>query len=218
MRFSSGTLTLLCTASLRATLAATVDWKTLKNDATGNGIPDFSYCGYHQSNISLPSSHRTAAKTLSPGSGDQSTTIQSALDDVSKAGGGVVALEAGSYVLQMGLVIPNGTTLRGASPSETTLLPASGSLTAVTLGQGASNPEPSTAVDITDTYVVVGSTTVTVKSASGLKVGQSVWIQRRVTTEWVRANGNGGLGTGEGTWLTVSGPVLLMSILHGVCC
>ena len=207
MRFSIGPLAILCAAGLRATVAVTVDWKTLKNATTGNGIPDFSYCGYHQSNISLPSSHRTAVKTLSAGSGDQSAVIQAALNDVSQAGGGVVALEAGSYMLKMGLLIPNGTTLRGSGPSETTLLPASGSLTTVTLGKGASNPQPGIAVDITDSYVVVGANVVTVKSTSGLKVGQSVWVQRRVTTDWVRANGNGGLGTRDGTWLTVSGPI-----------
>jgi hypothetical protein len=183
----------------------TVDYKSLKTDK-GDGIPDFSFCGYHSSNDPLPSTSRPATTTLPVASGDQRSRIQSALNSVSSAGGGVVALAAGTYQISSpGLVIPNGTTLRGAGPDDTVLKPVDGSFTAVTIGSKVSSPKPVTTVKITDSYVPVGVSKVTVNSASGLKPGQSVWVQRRVTQKWITANGNGGItSTGGKTWLTVS--------------
>jgi hypothetical protein len=184
----------------------TVDYKSLKTDK-GDGIPDFSFCGYHSSNDPLPSTSRPATTMLNATSGDQRSRIQSALNSVSSAGGGVVALAAGTYQISSpGLVIPNGTTLRGAGPDDTVLKPVDGSFTAVTIGsKSVSSPKPATTVQITDSYVPVGASKVTVASASGLKSGQSVWVQRRVTQKWITANGNGGItSTGGKTWLTVS--------------
>src|SRR5438034_10015209 len=100
---TSAILTLL--ALLPLTSTETVDYKNLKN-VKGDKIPDFSFCGYHASEVSLPSLSRAATKTLSSGSGDQSIVIQAALDEVSASGGGVVVLEAGTYVLGSGLVVP----------------------------------------------------------------------------------------------------------------
>lgn len=192
-------------------LAATVDYKSLK-DKSGNGIPDFSFCGYHASNDPLPDSHRAALVTLQAASGDQSKQIQDALNKAgSSSGGGVVALAAGDYHLSSGLTIPTGVSLRGARPGKTTLLPNSGKFSAITMGTKVSSPKPGTTFAITDKYVPVGATTVTVKDSSGLKVGQNVWVQRAVTAKWVRANGMADLiRDGEHqTWLTVSKRILL---------
>ena len=189
-----------------AALAATVDYTSLK-DGKGNGIPDFSFCGYHASNDPLPSSSRAASVTLKAATGDQSKTIQDALNKVaSSSGGGVVALAAGDYHLNSGLTIPQGVSLRGAGPGKTTLLPKDGTFSVITMGTKVSNPKPGTAFSITDKYVPVGATKITLKDATGLKVGQNVWVQRAVTAKWVRANGMADLvRDGEHqTWLTVS--------------
>lgn len=191
-----------------AAAAASVDYATLKNDR-GDGLPDFSFAGYRASNEALPAADRAAAKELSPASGDggdQHAAIQEALDAVAAQSGGVVALAAGEYRLSDTLRIPNGTTLRGAGPASTTLLPQSSKLDAVVMGdEDLEDPTPGDAVDITDDYVPVGATEVTVEDAAGLEAGQQVRVQRAVTDKWVRANGMADLvrdGKPQ-TWLTV---------------
>jgi hypothetical protein len=179
---------ILTPALLPSTAAETVDYKNLKN-AKGDKIPDFSFCGYHASDVSLPSLSRAATKTLSSGSGDQSIVIQDALDQVSASGGGVVVLEAGTYVLGSGLVIPSQTTLRGAGVGKTVLTVSSLSANAIKLGnQTAGGTAIKTAL-ITDAYVPAGTAMVHVNDASGFAVGQHVFIQRAVTAAWVAAMG-----------------------------
>lgn len=183
--------------------AVSVDYLSLKTD-NGDKLPDFSFCGYHASNKPLPSSTRTAAKSLSAGSGDQSQQIQDALDAVSKSGGGVVELKAGKYQLSKGITIPTKTSLRGGGQGKTVILPKDGSFTAFNMGSKVSSPKPMSTVDITDKYVPVGTSKVTVKSAAGLKAGQSVWIQRAVTQKWIDANGMASFSDPEDHWMTVS--------------
>ncbi|QKX55409.1 uncharacterized protein TRUGW13939_02502 [Talaromyces rugulosus] len=188
------------------TFATTVDYKTLKTDK-GDGIPDFSFCGYHASDDPLPPSDRQPATIINASSGDQTQRIQNELNKISAAGGGVLALGAGKYHLSAGLVIPNGTVLRGAGSDKTTLLPKDGSMHVITMGSDDINdPKSGNSVSITDDYVPVGATNVTVDSASGLKVGQDVWVQRQVTQEWIDAMGMGDLvrdGKHQ-TWLSTS--------------
>lgn len=194
--------------SASSAIAVSVDYAGLKN-ARGDGLPDFSYSGYRASNEALPAANRAATKTISASSGsaDQKSQIQEALDAVAGGGGGVVALGAGSFRISGTLTIPNGTALRGAGPSKTTLLPASGKFDAVVLGAdlGKNPGHIGPAVAITDRYVPVGAVEVTVKDAAGLKPGQLVRVQRAVTDKWVRANGMADLvrdGKPQ-TWLTV---------------
>ncbi len=72
--------------------------------------------------------------------------------------------------------------------------------------RGVVTPKRDHQVAIVDHYVPVGTSQVTVEDAAGLDVGQSVWIERRVTKKWVNDNGMGNL-TRRGkhqTWLYVS--------------
>ncbi|EOO00569.1 putative hemagglutinin-related protein [Phaeoacremonium minimum UCRPA7] len=187
---------------LPVALAVTVDYTELK-DKKGNGIPDFSFCGYHASNDPLPDSHRAAAVTIQAASGDQSKQIQDALNNLSSSsGGGVIALAPGDYHLNSGLTIPRG----------------SGEFSVITMGTKVSNPKPGTSFAITDKYVPVGATKVTVKDSTGLKVGQNVWVQRAVTAKWVRANGMADLvRDGEHqTWLTPQDTVYQPRIVKAI--
>ena len=193
-------------AALSTAQAVAVDYKTLsKLNKRGDGIPDFSWCGYHASNDRLPDADRAATKTLGPGSGDQAKRIQDALDAVAKAGGGVVALKAGEYQLSSTLTIPSKTGLRGAGQDKTTLLPDSGSWHAVVMGPAKpGDAKVGISTDITDKYVPVGSNKVTVKSSSGFSVGQTVWVERKATQKWIDANGMGHLVNSDGS-LTATG-------------
>src|SRR5580704_1506850 len=74
-------------------------------DANGDVIPDFSQVGYETGNVALPTAASLASLptvTLNPGTGDQTTNIQNAINTVSamtpNASGfrGVVLLNAGN--------------------------------------------------------------------------------------------------------------------------
>ncbi|KAH8724522.1 hypothetical protein GQ44DRAFT_617679 [Phaeosphaeriaceae sp. PMI808] len=164
-------------AFLASTSAGTVDYKNLKN-AKGDKLSDFSFCGYHASEASLPSLSRAATKTLGPGSGDQSTAIQDALDEVYASGGGVVVLKAGTYTLGSGLLIRNQTTLRGSGIGNTVLAVRSLSENVITMGNQSSGGKTIKTALITDDYVPAGTGTVHVNDTSGFAVGQHVFIQR----------------------------------------
>lgn len=168
--------------------AASVDYTRLK-DAHGNGIPDFSFAGYHGAQKSLPSMTSSPTKTLKPGSGDQTSIIQEALNSISQGGGGVLLLAAGSYKIRPGLTIPNSTVLRGAGPDQTFLLADSGAQTLIRLGTGVTDPGIQQTVKITDAYYPVGSRMFNVTDTTGLRIGQDIYIQRPVSQAWIDANG-----------------------------
>ncbi|KAF2466549.1 uncharacterized protein BDR25DRAFT_293481 [Lindgomyces ingoldianus] len=164
--------------------AETIDYKNLKTPA-GDKLPNFSFAGYHQSEIPLPALTTPANKTLSPGSGDQAPVIQAALDSVKDSGGGVVELKAGTYALSSGLLIHSQTTLRGAGIGKTVLTVKNLEDNVVTLGKQTNGAKRGDSVKITDTYVPAGTSTVHVSDASRFKVGQEVFIERGVTQMWI---------------------------------
>jgi hypothetical protein len=183
---TSAILTLLTFLPLTST--ETVDYKNFKN-VKGDRLPDFSFCGYHASEVPLPSLSRAATKTLSSGSGDQSAAIQGALDEVYLSGGGVVELGPGTYSLGSGLLIRDKTTLRGAGTGKTVLTVSSFSGNVIRLGNQTGKGEPIKTALITDDYVPAGTGTVHVDDESGFAVGQHVFVQREVTAAWVAAMG-----------------------------
>ena len=183
----------------------TVDYTKIINER-GDQLPDFSYCGYHASEKPLPLDNTTASLTVSPGEGDQAPKIQAALDKVAAAGGGVVALDAGTFKMGEGLTIRSNTVLRGAGVGVSTL--ALSNLTSDFISIGATdvgNVTKGVTTNITDSYVPVGTSTVTVASADGFTVGQTVFIQRTASAAWIEANGMNNL-TRHGrhqTWIKV---------------
>lgn len=180
-----GLLAALLASTVSATASTAVDYTTIKA-SNGDHFPDFSYCGYRASDASLPSAKSTIS--LKAGSGDQTATIQKALDKAAAAGGGVVTLAAGTYELTSGLKISSKTVLRGAGMGKTVLKSSNGDVDTIVMGTGAGSPTLGKAVAITDKYVAVGADTFTVASTTGLKVGGEVYVQRQVTQEWIHAN------------------------------
>lgn len=98
----------------------TVDWTTI-TDGHGNHLPDFSFAGYHSSDVSLPSPIATLV-TLDASSGDQTARIQAALNGASAAGGGAVGLGKGTFRISSGLDLSSKVVLRGSGVSSTKLV------------------------------------------------------------------------------------------------
>jgi polygalacturonase len=201
--------TAFCFVALSLPLhAKTIDYKKAWT-AKGDKIPNFSFAGYHESEVALPALSTSAKKTLSPGSGDQSAAIQAALDKVFQDGGGVVALKAGTYSLSSSLLIQNGTTLRGAGIGKTILTVKDLSDNVVTLGKSSGKEKKRKSIEITDDYVPAGTGTVHVADASGLSVGMNVYVERGVTQKWINKMGMTAHTKEEGfprdfTWLKVT--------------
>lgn len=187
--------------------AANVDWKTITN-SRGDRLPDFSFCGYHASDKDLPDATGAPLAVVTPKTGDQTAEIQAALDAAAKAGGGIVQLGKGKFRISPGLKIPSDTVLQGSGIPYTTLVVDKMVVGVPVLSLGNSTAAkivPKQESQITDQCVGIGSSTVTVKSADGLKTGQSVFVSRAVTADWVRHNGMADLvrDNEPQTWINV---------------
>ncbi len=96
-------------------------------DAKGNRILDFSYCGYRNSNTDIPDV--PVVVYVSPEDGDQSASIQRAIDYVSSLKPdmngfrGAVLLKKGRYTLDKAVrITTSGVVLRGEDKAETILV------------------------------------------------------------------------------------------------
>ena len=111
------------------------NWTPGYKDASGRFLHDFSYAGYHRGETALPLvNYNIVDITKSPYNADNTGTtdvrdiIQTALDDVGKAGGGVVFLPQGMYRIRVSATKANSinikypyTVLRGAGYNKTYL-------------------------------------------------------------------------------------------------
>lgn len=108
------------------------NWQPGYNDGSGRFLHDFSYAGYHQGESEIPHiSANIVDVTKAPYNADKSgktdvtAILQSALDAVGVAGGGVVYLPAGTYMVNPGSgenalrIRYNNTILRGAGTDST---------------------------------------------------------------------------------------------------
>jgi hypothetical protein len=168
-------------------------------DAWGNRILDFSGVGYKGGLVPLPSSNAIPVTVpISPVSGDNTAHIQAAINLVSslplKTNGfrGEVFLNAGIYpcagtinINASGVVLrgaggftnETGTVIEATASNQYTLIEISGSGSAATVS--------GTTHTITTPYVPVGARSFYVDSASGLSVGQSVYVRRVATQNWI---------------------------------
>jgi hypothetical protein len=161
-------------------------------DARGNRIPDFSYAGYMAGEQAIP---MASVKVVVPRkSGDATLRIQSAINYVSKLPlgkdglRGAVLLEQGTYEVAGTLTIAaSGVVLRGAGMSEQgTLIHATGlDRMGVIRISGKNNRVDGHAVAITDTYVPVNATIITLDHTRDFKVGNTIMIHRPSTSNWI---------------------------------
>ncbi|MGH3648312.1 MAG: discoidin domain-containing protein [Micromonosporaceae bacterium] len=166
--------------------------------SNGDRIPDFSRAGYRGGGVALPAV--PVRRTVSPVSGDDRASIQSAIDAVSgltpDASGfrGAVLLRAGTYEVSSSLTIrTSGVVLRGEGDGAGgTVLRATGTSVRTLInvtGSGSRSEVSGSRKAVTSSYVPVGARTLTVSDGSGFRVGDSVVVVRTPNQSWIDAVG-----------------------------
>jgi hypothetical protein len=151
-------------------------------DARGNGMMDFSSAGYRAGGVKLPSV--PAAHRLAPVAGDNTASIQAALDSAS----GAVVLAAGEYEVAETLNIArSGVVLRGEKGASIRLTGKPHPFLEIH-GSGVWHQE-GTPAPIVDTYVPAGSAVFRVRGASAFHPGDRVLVLHPVTAEWIHFMG-----------------------------
>lgn len=162
-------------------------------DAQGDRVPDFSDVGYRGGGVPLPTV--ATALTVQPIAGDDTASVQAAIDQVSAfplgpdGFRGAVELAAGQFEIGGQLTIgASGVVLRGAGrDAGGTVLRATGTgqrdLIRV-LGSGSQSTTGSTRTLI-DKTVPVGARSFRVNTTSGFSVGDTVRVERPSTANWI---------------------------------
>jgi uncharacterized protein YjdB len=178
-------------------------------DDNGNVIPDFSMVGYHQGDKAIPDV--PVKVTLNPGTGDQRSNIQNAINTVAamtpdvNGHRGTILLTAGYYevsdVLNInvsGIVIrgegkdANGTVVELTATKQTDLFRIGGSTNA--------SMDLPTEKNIIDPYVAIGAKNMAVASGHVFQIGDRVLLKVTTNAAWVALLGMDQLATicGEG--------------------
>lgn len=170
-------------------------------DERGNRIPDFSYAGYAAGERDIPT---VAAKlTVGAPAEDNTRQLQAAIDQVGKldedSSGfrGAVLIPPGEYKIKGSLALNvSGVVLRGSGAGEggTTLLATGTDRRTVLKVHGSPSKTVSEPQPVTDRYVPVNATAVSVVDASIFRAGDSVRITHPSTKEWIVALGMDDLG------------------------
>lgn len=186
-------------------------------DSLGNRIPDFSGAGYKGGGVLIP--HVPVKKIVWPILGDNSTTIQQAIDEVSSLPvdpsgfRGAVLLKMGTYSLEKpvyirasGVVLrgegmsDTGTVLYGRIPKESQGPPPRRPALVNIGGEAGIRPIEESKQVVTDNYVPVGSKTINVKVAKAFKPGDKVLVRRMGNQEWIKAIGLDTATVGRNRW------------------
>jgi hypothetical protein len=163
---------------------------------TGEHILDFSNAGYAGGGVAIPTA--AAVRTLHPSGGDDTGAIQAALNAVAAlplVNGlrGAVVLAKGTFKLTSATlrIGASGVVLRGSGAgSGGTVLDVSGTPRLfVSLAGSGSWTTVGGSATLTESYVPSGTRSFAVSSASGFAVGDTVLIERPVTSEWVKFMG-----------------------------
>ncbi len=155
---------------------------TYYSDNLGNHLPDFSYAGYMQGGVPLPTV--PVKLTIGPIPGDNTTNIQGAINIVSgmvpdtNGFRGAVLLNPGIYPVGGTLFITNGgVVLRGSGNNMNTgtvLLVTGTSRTVITVGGSGSWTQVGNSYSITDPYVPLGATNIHING--GITWGTNVTV------------------------------------------
>lgn len=162
----------------------------------GDTLPDFSSCGFSGGGgWMLPVAVDRETLVPEPGNGDDTARIQAALDRVAQLPRGndglrgAVLLQRGAYrcagILKLNA---SGVVLRGQDGTVITAT-ARKQQPLVQIGGTPPRDDPKTARAIADAYVPVGARSFSVRDATGLAVGQSVYIVRHGNAAWITAIG-----------------------------
>jgi len=180
---------------------------TYPADAAGNRIPDFSHAGYRGGGVPLPVV--PVVRSLSPTTGDQTSRIQAALDQVAslpvQADGyrGALRLEAGTWLVLGTLRLSvDGVVLSGVGdgddPALNTILRRTGTSATAIIQAGVRNDSfrserAGTRSQILNPRVQVGDRTVEVDHPEYYRVGDPVIVWHPSTQAWLDAVDRGGV-------------------------
>ena len=164
------------------------------NDAKGNRILDFSYCGYHSSEQDIPGLQNVIFVPTT--SDDATDLIQRAIDYVSaqkpdsRGFRGAVLLDKGTFNISGSLWIKcSGVVLRGSDKTGTVLLKSGVDRSALLHIEGVNNKVLKDTFKLTSLYVPVNERTLEISSTQNLKVGDRIIIRRPSTDEWIKSVG-----------------------------
>ena len=185
-------------------------------DSEGNRVPDFSRAGYGGGGVPLPAVPTVA--TVSPGEGDDTAAIQSALDAVSgrqpDANGirGAVDLAAGTYQVEGTLTIrESGVVLRGAGDdadaSANTILQRGTGNGAPVIVVGRSEASQGDALIrrdsarpaaiIADEVVEIGAASFSVDTPERYALGDEIVVFHPSTVDWINSVDGGGTASDD---------------------
>jgi hypothetical protein len=198
-------------------------WEYVR-DAEGNRIPDFSYAGYRNGNVSIPDI--PVVKTIGSSAGDNTANIQTAINEVAirplDANGfrGAILLTAGAYRVSGTIQLnASGIVLRGAGDdadtlTNTVILATGDSATQTTVLRvgGSSDTKWSdqvagTKVNIVSDTVLVGERSFTIADAIPFHVGDNIVIYHPCTDAWLQAVNYGDTRT-DAAWTVNQLPII----------
>ncbi|MEH7273594.1 hypothetical protein [Neobacillus vireti] len=163
-------------------------------DYKGNQILDFSNAGYQGGGVKIPDVQ--AKVVLSPVEGDDTASIQAAIDEVSalpmnESGfRGAVVLEKGTFEINNPLTIQaSGVVLRGKGQEEDGTIVLSTSTKQINMlelkGIEGITINEEVKEKITELYVPVGSRSFHVENAENFNVGDEIIVHRYGNAHWI---------------------------------
>ncbi len=163
------------------------------DSATGDRIPDFSFCGYKSSEAPIPDVPVKIVVGLVKG--DATATIQKAIDDVGALSPdkngfrGAILLERGTYELAGQILITkSGIVLRGSGTENGTVILGRGiDRDGMIRVFGKNDRAAIHSEEITDDYVPVNANRVTVANGSSFQAGDQIIVKRPSTWAWIDA-------------------------------
>ena len=167
---------------------------------------DYSYCGYHRSEMPIPSAK--VVVYVQPSGDDDAAQLQAAIDHVSQQKAdkltglrGAVLLSEGTFVLSEPLRIrTNGVVLRGSGREKTILRKTGFDRGALVYIEGTHEVFVKDTFDVNDTKA--GSFTINVANGQKLSANTRISILRPFTQEWIDHLGCASFGGGKrmGYW------------------
>jgi len=163
---------------------------TYTADEKGNVIPDFSGVGYQNSEKPIP--FLPVVKTVNAVAGDNVANVQNAINEVASmplVNGirGAILFKAGTYGMNKAInITESGIILRGEGL--TTNFRATGTVQYDLInfmGTSGKTDLSSTQKKITDTFVPIGTKTITVEDGHSFTVGDWVHVRREPNDAWI---------------------------------
>ncbi|MEI6491625.1 MAG: hypothetical protein WCO94_03670 [Verrucomicrobiota bacterium] len=199
-------------------------YKTLPG---GDRIIDFSHAGYGGGGVKLPVV--SVEKTVKPSGGDDSAALEEAINAVAalplKNGfRGAVLLAPGTFHCEKPITLTqDGIVVRGSGSGEKgTIIEMTGAAHTCLSIQGANlkfaKENPSDVYPVTDKYVPSGATSLSVKDAKGLKVGDTILVRWLRTAAWIHFMGmdnlvrNGKLQN----WIQADSPIAFQRTIRAI--